>query len=259
MQRNGMAQASLEAGAEVHAFEEPGWDAFLEERPTRGTSWKGAITLPAILSQVDHVVLMPRCSRHLLAGSTLGLKAAVGWWRHDSRLEYHHDAATFAEKTVEGNLLPTLIAKQRLVLSSAARVLTTFGPDEGYVLEPETGLVFAAPSVFAHDMVSLAWLLESRRATPEAARDSAREDPNRSALFVNAANRVVTGWLGGFGQALTTQWLERHDLDSIWDDRVLRHAFVLLGSVPRLELIDADGSLPASVHRQLVDATRPAA
>jgi uncharacterized protein (DUF362 family) len=52
--------------------------------------------LPQVLKEADHVVLMPRCARHLLASSTLGLKAAVGWWRHDSRLEYHGKAGSFS-------------------------------------------------------------------------------------------------------------------------------------------------------------------
>ena len=47
-----------------------------------------------------------------------GLKAAVGWWRHDSRLEYHRDAGTFSEKTADANAVPTIINKQRLVLTS---------------------------------------------------------------------------------------------------------------------------------------------
>jgi uncharacterized protein (DUF362 family) len=251
MQRNGMLQAAEAAGAEVHAFEEQGWDAFYEDRPVAGANWSQAVMMPNLLKQTDHIVLMPRCSRHLLAGSTLGMKAAVGWWRHDSRLEYHRDAATLAEKTAEANTVSTLLAKQRLVLSSATKVLTTFGPDRGYVAEPETGLVFASTSLTAHDMVSLAWLVENRAGMPAADREGVIDDPNTSELFINVANRVVTRWLGGFGEALQTQWLERYALESIWDDRVLRRTFELDGGVPRVQLIDADGSVPVSVDEKL--------
>ena len=52
-------------------------------------------------------------------------------------------------------------------------------------------------------------------------------------------------------QALRTQHLKRYDLDSLWDDRVLRRAFELSGGVPRIELGDADGSLPAELLAQL--------
>jgi uncharacterized protein (DUF362 family) len=245
MTGNRMARAVEAAGAELHAFEEQGWDAFHEERPASAESWPQPIMMPDLLREVDHVVLMPRCARHLLAGSTLGLKAAVGWWRHDSRLVYHRGGATLPEKTAEANAVPSLLDKQRLVLTSATKVLTTFGPDDGYVLEPELGAIIASPSVVAHDMVSLAWLLESRRLTPPAERDGLLDDPFRSSLLRNLANRGVTGLLGGFGQAFRAEAPPRTELETIWDDRVLRRAFEVFGGVPGVELVDAPEPLRA--------------
>jgi uncharacterized protein (DUF362 family) len=236
MTENGIARAAREAGAAVHAFEEAGWDGFYEERPTVSGTWAGPVMLPAVLREVDHIVLMPRCSRHVLAGSTLGLKAAVGWWRHDTRLEYHRDASTFSEKTADANFVPTMLASQRLVLTCATQLLTAFGPDTGYVHTPETGLVFASRSIVAHDMVSMAWLLEGRREMPAGKRHGLLDDPNGSGTFVNFANRVVVGWLGGTGAVLRTEWLPRYDLETVWDDRVLRRAFTVAGGVPRVEL-----------------------
>ena len=163
MASSGMARAVQASGAELHCFEEGGWNAFYEDFPAAGSNWKHGLMMPNILKEVQHIVLMPRCSRHILAGSSLGLKAAVGYWRHDTRLEYHRDAATLQEKTAEGNTVSTLITKQRLVISAADKLLTTFGPDKGYVFEPDNGLIIASDSVVAHDMVSLAWLLENRR------------------------------------------------------------------------------------------------
>jgi uncharacterized protein (DUF362 family) len=260
MERNGLARAASEAGAELHPFEEAGWDAFFPERPEAPGAWTGPLWLPAVLRETDHVVLMPRCARHLLAGSTLGLKAAVGWWRHDSRLEYHRDASTFSEKTADARHVPALRDRQRLVLSSATRILTTFGPDEGHVLEPDTGLVMASRDVVAHDMVSLAWLLESRDATPTDLRDGLFEDPNRSQRFVSFANRVVTHWLGGFREMLRTEQLARYDLDRVWDDRVLRRAFETAGGVPPVALAPAGGSLPPALRERLAARlTLPAA
>ncbi len=81
--------------------------------------------MPKIIREVDHVVLLPRCSRHALAGATLGMKAAVGYWRTDSRLEYHHDAATFHEKTAEANTVTSLKEKQRLTLTVANKIQAT--------------------------------------------------------------------------------------------------------------------------------------
>jgi uncharacterized protein (DUF362 family) len=259
MEQNGIARAAKEAGAELHAFEEAGWDGFYEERPTVTGSWAGPVMLPNVLREVDHVVLMPRCSRHVLAGSTLALKSAVGWWRHDSRLEYHRDAATFSEKTADANTVPTILGKQRLVLTSATRLLTTFGPDDGYKHEPETGIVFASPSAVVHDMLSLAWLLEGRAATPEGERTGLLDDPNESTTFVNFANRVVVAWLGGLGESLKMERLTRYDMATIWDDRVLRRAFHGTGGVPSIQLQAVDDGIPGALRDRLQAHVTPRA
>ena len=259
MEQNGIAGAVRDAGGELVAFEEAGWDGFFEERPTVAGTWAGPVMLPNVLKQVDHVVLMPRCSRHVLAGSTLALKSAVGWWRHDARLEYHRDAGTFSEKTADANTVPTILAKQRLVLTSGTRVLTTFGPDDGYKLEPDTGIVFANSSAVAHDMLSLAWLLEGRRLTPEGTRTGPLDDPNGWSTFVQVANRVVVAWLGGLGEAMKMQRLERYDMDTIWDDRVLRRAFHGTGGVPRVDLQAVNDGVPPALREKLAKDLMPVA
>lgn len=252
MASSGMLGAAEDAGAEVRAFEEQGWDAFFEDPLAVGSAWKSGVMLPNVLQQVDHVVLMPRCARHLLAGSTLGLKAAVGWWRHDSRLEYHGRASSFSEKTAEANTARTLVAKQRLVVTSATKVLTTFGPDTGHIHEPETGLVIASPSIVAHDMVSLGWLIESRRVMPADARDGFLKDPNDSSFAVNFVNRTVCKFLGGFDEFFKAERLTRYELERVWDDRVLRRAFEITGGVPRVELVvDGSGSTLAPIRERL--------
>jgi uncharacterized protein (DUF362 family) len=260
MTGNGLVAAAQEAGAEVQAFEEQGWDGFYPEVPRSGPSWRQPVMLPKVLAEADHVILMPRCSRHSLAGSTLGLKAAVGWWRHDSRLEYHHDAGTFAQKTAESNTVPSLLDKQRLVLSSATKVLTTFGPDSGYIGEPGTGLVMASDSIVAHDMVSLAWLLHNRQETPADERSGVLNDPYQSGTVVNLGNRVVVGWLGGLGSAFSAETLERRDIDTVWDDRVLHRAFEVFGGVPKVALVNGDGAVPGELRDRLAAAvTLPSA
>jgi uncharacterized protein (DUF362 family) len=258
MTRCGVAQAAEEAGAELVLPEEKGWDAFYEDYPVNGSSWKGPIMMPAIVKQVDHIVLLPRCSRHALAGASLGMKAAVGYWRTDTRLEYHHDAATLHEKTAESNTVSSLKEKHRLTLTLADQVLATYGPDEGYITAPNMGLAFASDSLTAHDMVSLAWLLECRKAAPEDQK-SGRRDPYTVPVIVNMANKYITGLLGGIGQAVTAEKLERHDLTSIWDDRVLKHAFKVSGGVPRLRFIDANGVVPKHLKKQLYKMTNPTA
>jgi uncharacterized protein (DUF362 family) len=251
MTGNGLVRAAEEGGATVQAFEEAGWDGFFEERLGDAAHWNEPIFLPNVLREVDHVVLMPRCSRHMLAGSTLGMKAAVGWWRHDSRLAYHHGAGTLAEKTAEANLAPTVRAKQRLVLTSATKMLVTFGPDEGHVVEPEVGLVIASPSVVAHDTVSLSWLLESRRGLTTAERGGPIDDPFDSGPMPEFGNRVVVGWLGGFSSAFTAERLRRHSFETPWEDRVLRRAYEISGGVPRIEIRDERHSVPTELRQRL--------
>ena len=258
MEVSGMAEAAEAAGAEIHFFEEYGWQAFYEDFPATGSHWKRGLMMPNILKDVDHIILMPRCSRHVLAGSTLGLKAAVGYWRTDTRLEYHRDAATFQEKTAEGNTVETLLKKQRMVLSAADKILTTFGPDKGLVFQPEIGLVIASESVVAHDMVSLAWLMENRSSVPSSEKEGFK-DPYGSQWMVSAANHWVVNRLGSLGQAFDSEKLTRNDIDTVWDDRVLNRAYQVFGNMPAVVLEAANDVLPQALKRRLAECTTPPA
>jgi len=248
MESSGMAKVVGAAGAELHFFEESGWDSFYEDVPATSTYWKRPLMMPNILKEVQHIVLMPRCARHMLAGSTLGMKAAVGYWRHDTRLEYHRDAATLQEKTAEGNTVETLRTKQRLVLPAADKILTVFGPDNGYVFEPPNGLVIASQSVVAHDMVSLAWLLENRNHIPQSEKHDFRDS---SQLFARLGNHAVVSWLSGWGTALASETLTKNDLNNIWDDRVLIHACEVFGGVPEIILEQANKEFPEDLKTRL--------
>lgn len=248
MESSGMAKVVQAAGAELHFFEESGWDSFYEDVPAARTYWKRPLMMPNILKKVQHIVLMPRCARHVLAGSTLGMKAAVGYWRHDTRLEYHRDAATLQEKTAEGNTVETLRTKQRLVLSTADKILTVFGPDEGYVFEPDNGLVIASQSIVAHDMVSLAWLLENRSRIPQSEKHDFRDN---SQLVARLGNHAVVSWLSGWGTALASETLTKNDLNNIWDDRILIHACEVFGGVPGIILEPANKEFPEDLKTRL--------
>ena len=204
--------------------------------------------MPNILKEVEHIILMPRCSRHVLTGSTLGLKAAVGYWRHDTRLEYHRDAATLQEKTAEGNTVATLRTKQRLVLSAADKLLATFGPDQGYVFEPDNGLVIASDSVVAHDMISLAWLLENRRTIPPSTREGFLDT---STVIPRVVNHLINNWLGGWRSALASETLTKNIVDSIWDDRVLNRSYEFFGGIPQVLLENVNGALPDGLKDRL--------
>ncbi len=256
MRSSGIVAAAESAGAEIRAFEESGWDGFHAESPADSRHWGTAVMMPDLVDEVDHIVLMPRCGRHVLAGSTLGMKAAVGWWRHDSRLVFHHDGATLPQKTAEANRVPSLLAKQRLVLTSATRVLSTFGPDNGFVSAPETGLIIASPSVLAHDMVSLAWLFENIRITPASEKEGLFDDPHRSPRMLGIINAAVVAMLGGsWRKILSSSAPPSSPHEIIWDDPTLRRGFEVFGGVPRLEL-EASNPLPAPMLEQLERAIR---
>jgi uncharacterized protein (DUF362 family) len=250
MQASGLAQAALEAGAELHFPEESGWDAFFKDYPVDDTNWKQGIMMPNIIKDVDHIVLMPRCSRHLLLGNSLGMKNAVGYWRTDSRLEYHKNASTIQEKTADANTVKSLRDKQRLVLTTATEVITTKGPDDGYISKPEVGLVIAAESVVAHDMVSLAWLLLNRLAMSDKEKTDAR-DPYKHQIIVENVNRFVVNRLGGIKEAVHAEKLLRNDIDSIWDDRVLNRAYEVFGGVPEVKLVDVGEYVPQDIFEAL--------
>jgi uncharacterized protein (DUF362 family) len=252
MESSGMAQAATEAGAELYFPEEDGWDAFVEELPRERTYWQEGIMMPKILQNVDHVVLMPRCSRHLLLGSSLGLKCAVGYWRTDSRFEYHRYAATIQEKTTDANTVPSLLNKQRLVITDATQMITTFGPDNGFIAKPKTGLMIASQYVVAHDMVSLAWLLFNRSAMSEEELSGSR-DPYTNQFVVSNANRFVVTRLGEFKHILGTEKLTRNDLNSIWDDRVLNRAYQVFGGIPSVNLVNVGGLVPQEIEEGLIE------
>jgi hypothetical protein len=97
-------------------------------------------------------------------------------------------------------------------------------------------------------------LLENRATMAPAERDGFIDDPNTSETIVNLANRLITRWLGGFGEAFRAERLHRYDLNRIEDDRVLMRAFATTGR-PGLDLIGADGSLPDPLRSQLVART----
>ncbi len=251
MMNNGLHQAALGAGGEVHYFDESGYDAYFGDRTVHESHWKGELILPNILSQADHVVLLPRTSRHALAGATLGLKAAVGWLRDDSRLELHRDAETFFKKIAEISDTQVLQQKLRLVLTVANKVQSTFGPDRGYVAEPNPGLVFGSESLLAHDMVSLGWLLWNREYTTPGDRITWYGDPY--VTYPGAINRLFVGRIWGVREFFRSETYETLPVSSVRTDPVISRAGMIWGGVPRLELNNVGGELDEHIVAYLIE------
>jgi len=247
--KNGLQQACLESGAQVHYFDEAGFDAFFPDRIGRPGHWKGELFFPNILKQVDHIVLLPRVSRHALAGITFGLKAAVGWLRDDSRLELHRDAGSFFEKIAEINDATVLRSKLRLVLSVATKVQTTFGPDKGFAAVPDPGIVFGSGSLLAHDMVSLGWLLYNREHHTPANRLTWFRDPH--VTYPGLMNRIFVGLVWGVGAFRDAGTYLPAPLRSARKDPVMSRAAAMWGGFPLLELEDVNGTLPEDIASYL--------
>ena len=65
MEASGMARAARAAGAELHFFEEAGWDAFYEDPMAAGVHWKRGLMMPRYpqggRSHHPHAPLRPPC------------------------------------------------------------------------------------------------------------------------------------------------------------------------------------------------------
>jgi len=139
----GLFDVMVQNDAEPLFFEETGYDSF-------------------ILYQADHIIYLARVSSHIMGDITSGMKIGVGFLREDSRKAFHQGGDAFYAMYEEINHVPEISSKLRLVVSSGRKVLATFGPDNGHVTAPASGLVIASDDLLAHEALSYAWLLYNR-------------------------------------------------------------------------------------------------
>lgn len=158
MAKNGLLAAARRSGATLHCFDDQGWGGYFQPRLDFSDSWEGALWLPRILQQVDHVIYLPRLGTHALTGYTCGVKNAVGWLRDDSRLAYHRRGRTFFEKAAEINHASPLREKLRLVLTLGDAALLDIGPDFGGEYDFDGCVALASTSLVDHDFVASALL-----------------------------------------------------------------------------------------------------
>ncbi|MGD0950371.1 MAG: DUF362 domain-containing protein [Candidatus Binatia bacterium] len=240
MRSAGLERAAVAGNASVVCFEEAGYDGYFSAEPPAGTHFKHEIFLPTRVREVDHIIYLPRVSKHVIAGSTLGLKAAVGWLREDSRLELHRLAASFLEKCADINGCREIRERLRLVLSVGTQVQTSFGPDSGHVATPDVGLVIASENLIDHDLAACAYLLEaSERSTPWRARVF-DPYPLLSSLF----NRIMVSYIWGTANFVEVQSYDPPRLQSPWSCRVLRRGCEIFGRPQRLAVENVNGSVP---------------
>ncbi len=158
----GLLDVIVDNNAEPVFFEELGYDAFMPESPVGKHHWKEPVMITTAINEADHLIYLTRVSSHVMGDITSGFKTSVGFLREDSRKIFHRGGDDFYAMYEEINQLPSIVSKLRLTVSSGRKVLATFGPDKGHVAEPDQGLVLASTDLFAHEMLSYAWLLYNR-------------------------------------------------------------------------------------------------
>jgi uncharacterized protein (DUF362 family) len=161
-QKAGLLSVIEEARVYPFFFEEGGYDAFFPGEPQGPHHWKEPIYVTKAVTDVDHIVYLCRVSSHVMADITSGMKTGVGFLREDSRKALHCGGEAFYSMYEEINTIPEIASRLRLVVSSGTKVLATFGPDNGHVTHPETGLFIASEDLLAHEMIAYAFLLYNR-------------------------------------------------------------------------------------------------
>lgn len=161
MARNGLLDAVEESTAILHCFDDHGWEGYTRVEPDFSGVWRDGVVIPKILTEVDHIINLPRIGAHAVAGYTLGLKNGVGWLRDDCRLELHQQGATFYEKIAEINHYPAIRNKLRFTLTLAHKALLNIGPDIGAKYDFKGTLAIAAKNLMDHDYLAsvlIPWL-----------------------------------------------------------------------------------------------------
>jgi uncharacterized protein (DUF362 family) len=169
---NGLHQAIVGSGAEPYYFDDQGWEnGFFQANMTlAGHHWARAPYLAKVITEVDHIIYLPRLGSHSLAGYTHGHKIAVGWLRTDSRYAMHLGVAVIHSRFTELNYLPPLRDRLRLTLTLAEKALLDVGPDDGTIAELDAWTIIASSHLANHDLVGVATLAHVDRAMPDSAR-----------------------------------------------------------------------------------------
>jgi hypothetical protein len=76
-----------------------------------------------------------------------------------------------------------------------------------------------------------------------------------SSLVAKCGNRYVVSMLGGFGKALLSEPLIKDNIATIFDDRILNHAYRIFGGIPRVMIEEANKELPDNLKNTLTSMT----
>lgn len=235
-ERNGLLRAIEDAGAEAHFFDEEDFeDGFFEATLAADAMWRKPMMIPRIVRDVDHLVVLPRMSAHVLSGYTMALKSAVGFLREDSRHHLHHDAADFYERYVDINYCNEIGEKMRMAYTYSPKLLLHLGPDQGSIVDADPAIAIVSTSLARHDTVGAALFQFYNRNEPVTgpALPYPLSATMANTTFVNSVVPMDTGlpWEepdSGLGSFMTP-----HDFYAgIRADRALLHAYRNEGALP---------------------------
>lgn len=119
-------------------------------------NWPQRVNITNYVNQVDHIIYLPRVATHMMADKTFSLKIAVGFLNGPSRRTMHSGNITNLYPSI--NDISDIKSKFRLSVTSARKLMTTGGPDNGTVVEPDYGLIFASSDLLAADIMAGAFL-----------------------------------------------------------------------------------------------------
>jgi uncharacterized protein (DUF362 family) len=250
MASNGLLAAIEDSGAEPHFFDDQGFDAGYVQADfdLPGSSWTRPAHIARVVTEVDHLVYLPRISSHLMTGYTAGHKIAVGWLRDDSRHDLHWDAADIFEKYTEVNYCRQIRSRLRLVVSYADAIMAYGGPDEGTVVDADPRVVIASSSLAHHDVASVSLLNHAQEHLPMSRFTGglpygpwANVTNGMLTTFVQATTGLL--WTSGAG-VLPTSYVPHSYGEGVESDRCLIKAYELLGGVPRAIEVRVVGTPP---------------
>jgi uncharacterized protein (DUF362 family) len=149
LQKTGIYDAAVDAGAEIMVFEDKD---MVPVKPEKAIHWPQGFSIPKILTEVDHIVVLPTLRTHQMAGFTMGMKIFVGALPQNDRSSMH-GSRHFLESIAE---IALCTDKIRLSLLDARQGFNSEGPDSGNLIKP--GIVIASKDLVAADAVGLALL-----------------------------------------------------------------------------------------------------
>jgi hypothetical protein len=249
MKGNGLLDAINQSGAEPYFFEEHGYEKgyFQDSFSFEDHHWTDLPYVANIIKEVDHIVVLPRLSSHLITGYSHGHKNAVGWLRYDSRFQMHFKGDSIHEKYTEINYLKEIRKRYRLTITLAEKILLDQGPNDGTIADTDPLILIASPDLASHDAFSVAVLAYIDSITP----------PDQSIVFpygenADIYNNLVVTMFGskygipwGTGKKEDYTSVAFHDYQKgIKNDRGLVRAYEISGGIPSVITVNLYGEKP---------------